>query len=81
MSTGVVVIDDQPDVSNYDPAFFFDMNEGFQEVTSKKTQKSKQKAAQEEAQRKAVQDQPPPSKKEKKDPAKVAILHYFILPS
>ena len=31
-----------------DPAFLFESNEGFQEVTSKKTQKSKQKAAQEE---------------------------------
>jgi hypothetical protein len=42
---GVVVIDDQPEVSIDDPAFLFESNEGFQEVTSRKTLKSKQKDA------------------------------------
>jgi len=43
--TGVVVIDDQPEVSIDDPSFLFQSNEGFQEVTSRKAQKSRQKAA------------------------------------
>jgi len=47
--SGVVVIDDQPEVSIDDPSFLFESNEGFQEVTSRRTQKSKQKAALEEA--------------------------------
>ena len=42
---GVVVIDDQPEVSIEDPSFLFESNEGFQEVTSRKVQKSRQKAA------------------------------------
>lgn len=42
--TGVVVIDDAPEVTIDDPNFLFDSNEGFQEVTSKKAFKSKQKA-------------------------------------
>lgn len=54
---GVVVIDDQPEVSIDDPAFLFESNEGFQEVTSRKTQKSKQKAAQEEANKKIQEQQ------------------------
>jgi len=54
---GVVVIDDQPEVSIDDPAFLFENNEGFQEVTSRKTQKSKQKAAQEEANKKMQEQQ------------------------
>ena len=45
----MVVIDDQPEVSIDDPSFLFESNEGFQEVTSRRTQKSKQKAALEEA--------------------------------
>ncbi len=52
---GVVVIDDQPEVSIDDPAFLYESNEGFQEVTSRKAQKSKQKAAAEEAQKKQVE--------------------------
>lgn len=55
--SGVVVIDDQPEVSIDDPAFLFESNEGFQEVTSRKTQKSKQKAAQEEANKKNHEQQ------------------------
>lgn len=55
--SGVVVIDDQPEVSIDDPAFLFESNEGFQEVTSRKTQKSKQKAAQEEANKKIQEQQ------------------------
>ena len=54
---GVVVIDDQPEVSMIDAAFLFDSNDGFQEVTSKKTQKSKQKAALEESIKKSKQEQ------------------------
>jgi len=53
----VVVIDDQPEVSMIDAAFLFDSNDGFQEVTSKKTQKSKQKAALEESIKKTKQEQ------------------------
>ena len=54
---GVVVIDDQPEVSIDDPAFLFESNEGFQEVTSRKALKSKQKAAQEEALRQIHHDE------------------------
>ena len=54
---GVVVIDDQPEVSIDDPAFLFENNEGFHEVLSKKMMKSKQKAAAavEESEKKAEQ--------------------------
>jgi hypothetical protein len=38
---GVVVIDDQPEVTFDDPNFLFESNEGFQEVYSKKTQRTK----------------------------------------
>ena len=55
--TGVVVIDDQPEVSIDDPSFLFESNEGFQEVTSRRTQKSKQKAALEEAMKKSQEQQ------------------------
>jgi hypothetical protein len=44
-NSGVVVIDDQPEVSTVDPSFLYQSNEGFQEVTSRRAQKSKQKAA------------------------------------
>ena len=54
---GVVVIDDQPEVSIDDPSFLFESNEGFQEVTSRRTQKSKQKAALEEALKKSQEQQ------------------------
>lgn len=43
----VVVIDEVPEVTNDDPAFLFEQNDGFQEVTSKRTIRSKQKAQQE----------------------------------
>ena len=49
---GVVVIDDQPEVTIDDPNFLYESNEGFQEVKTKKSQKSKQKALQEAEQRK-----------------------------
>lgn len=45
--SGVVVIDEVPEVTNDDPAFLFEQNDGFQEVTSKRTIRSKQKAQQE----------------------------------
>ena len=64
------MIDDQPEVSIDDPAFLFETNEGFQEVTSKKAQKTKQKVAQEEAQRKSHENQQQ-AKKEKKEAGKV----------
>jgi len=54
---GVVVIDDQPEVSIDDPSFLFESNEGFQEVTSRRAQKSKQKAALEEALKKSHEQQ------------------------
>jgi len=57
LCTGVVVIDDQPEVSIDDPSFLFESNEGFQEVTSRRTQKSKQKAALEEAMKKSQEQQ------------------------
>ena len=57
MCPGVVVIDDQPEVSIDDPSFLFESNEGFQEVTSRRTQKSKQKAAMEEALKKSQEQQ------------------------
>ena len=50
------MIDDQPEVSIDDPAFLFESNEGFQEVTSKKAQKVKQKAVAEEAMRKQAHE-------------------------
>ena len=53
----MVVIDDHPEVSIDDPSFLFESNEGFQEVTSRKSQKSKQKAAQEEANKKSQEQQ------------------------
>ncbi|KAL3872322.1 hypothetical protein ACJMK2_040253 [Sinanodonta woodiana] len=49
---GVVIIDDQPEVSFDDPNFLFENNEGFQEVQSKKALKSKQKAQAQEAEMK-----------------------------
>ncbi|XP_052823701.1 protein PRRC2C isoform X3 [Octopus bimaculoides] len=49
---GVVVIDDQPEVTIDDPNFLYESNEGFQEVKTKKSLKSKQKALQEAEQRK-----------------------------
>ena len=61
---GVVVIDDQPEVSIDDPAFLFESNEGFQEVTSKKQQKKTIKAAQEEAAKQKTQEEEK-AKKEK----------------
>lgn len=41
--TGVVIIDDQPEVSIDDPAFLFEKDEGFQEVMSRKSLKNKQR--------------------------------------
>ena len=67
---GVVVIDDQPEVSIDDPAFLFETNEGFQEVTSKKAQKNRQKAAQEEMLKKQTLEQ---KKKEKDQNNKVRV--------
>ena len=37
------MVDDQPEVSNVDPAFLYDSNDGFQEVTSSKTKKVRQR--------------------------------------
>ena len=75
---GVVVIDDQPEVSIDDPAFLFESNEGFQEVTSRKTLKaSKLKAA---AQEEVILTKPETTitgKKKEKDSGKVQ--PYLIL--
>jgi len=56
--SGVVVIDNQPEVTIDDPAYLFETNEGFQEVMSKKTQRQKQKLVQEQiATKKSEQSQ------------------------
>ena len=55
------MIDDQPEVTIDDPAFLFDNNDGFQEVTSKKTQKIKLK--QEAEQQKKTEQQTQQQKK------------------
>ena len=60
---GVVVIDDQPEVTIDDPTFLFENNDGFQEVQSKKALKSKQKA-QEAEMRKQTEQQAQSKKKE-----------------
>ena len=60
----VVVIDDQPEVTIDDPAFLYENNDGFQEVTSKKTAK-KQKVAIEE--QKKQDTTAPPAKQAKKE--------------
>jgi len=57
LHAGVVVIDDQPEVSIDDPSFLFESNEGFQEVTSRRAQKTKQRAALEEALKKSQEIQ------------------------
>lgn len=49
------MIDDQPEVTIDDPAFLFENNDGFQEVTSKKTLKIKLK--QEAEQQKKTEQQ------------------------
>lgn len=52
---GVVIVDDQPEVTVDDPAFIFETNDGFQEVMSKKAQKERQKALLEAEVKKQVQ--------------------------
>jgi hypothetical protein len=66
----VVVIDDQPEVTIDDPAFLFENNDGFQEVTSKKAAK-KQKVAIEEQKKQDIAA-PPAAKQAKKEPVPVA---------
>ena len=57
--TGVVVVDDLQEVTTDDPNFLFESNDGFQEVTSKRTLKiikqkleAEQKKTEKEAQKK-----------------------------
>ena len=57
MFSGVVVIDDQPEVTIDDPNFLYANNEGFQEVQSKKALKVKQKEREAEI-KKQVPDVP-----------------------
>ncbi|XP_041368189.1 protein PRRC2C-like isoform X2 [Gigantopelta aegis] len=60
----VVVIDDQPEVTIDDPTFLFENNDGFQEVTSKKSLKNKQKQQEaEHAKRTTDQKKRDPSSK------------------
>lgn len=73
----MVVIDDQPEVSIDDPSFLFESNEGFQEVTSRRTQKSKQKAALEEALKKSQEQQAQAAQAKRLD--KEAKVGYFGL--
>ena len=61
----VVVIDDQPEVTIDDPAFLFENNDGFQEVTSKKTAKKQKVAIEEQKKQDAAA---PPAKQAKKEP-------------
>ena len=76
-ATGVVVIDDQPEVSIDDPSFLFESNEGFQEVTSRRAQKSKQKAAALEEAKKSqeLQMQAVALAKKAEKEAKVSVSH------
>ena len=78
---GVVVIDDQPEVSIDDPSFLFESNEGFQEVTSRRTQKSKQKAALEEALKKSQEQQAQAAAQAKRmdKEAKVEVFIYLFI--
>lgn len=64
--TGVVVIDDQPEVTIDDPNFLYENNDGFQEVQSKKA-KSKQKAAEAETKKQTVVEVQEPVVMKKKD--------------
>lgn len=66
MVKGVVVIDDQPEVTIDDPNFLFENNDGFQEVQSKKA-KSKLKAAEAETKKQIateIQETVPAKKKD-----------------
>ena len=83
MYSGVVVIDDQPEVSIDDPSFLFESNEGFQEVTSRRTQKSKQKAALEEALKKSQEQQAQAAAQAKRidKEAKVDVSLYCLCPT
>ena len=62
----VVVIDDQPEVTIDDPAFLYENNDGFQEVTSKKTAKKQKVAIEEQKKQDAAA---PPAKQAKKETA------------
>lgn len=65
-TTGVVVIDDQPEVTIDDPNFLYENNDGFQEVQSKKA-KSKLKAAEAETKKQIateIQETVPAKKKD-----------------
>lgn len=55
--SGVVVIDDQPEVTIDDPDFLYENNDGFQEVQSKKALKSKQKAQEAENKKQVTEGQ------------------------
>lgn len=55
---GVVVIDDQPEVTIDDPNFLYENNDGFQEVQSKKALKVKQKEREAEMRKQTTEAQP-----------------------
>ena len=56
------MIDEVPEVTNDDPAFLFEQNDGFQEVTSRRAFKNKQKAQLEAEKQKEQQKKPTVSK-------------------
>ena len=58
LSPGVVVIDDQPEVTIDDPNFLYENNDGFQEVQSKKALKVKQKEREAEIRKQTMEVQP-----------------------
>lgn len=66
------MIDDQPEVTIDDPAFLFDSNDGFQEVTSKKTMRIKLKEEAEQ-QKKTEQQQ-----KKRDSSNKVILLRHML---
>jgi len=76
---GVVVIDDQPEVSIDDPSFLFESNEGFQEVTSRRTQKSKQRAALEEALKKSQELQAQAAAQAKRMDKEAKVEEYSLI--
>ena len=77
---GVVVIDDQPEVSNVDPAYLFDSNDGFQRVVSK-NKKNRQRVEEILAVAQQKKNEILKEKREKKDnqQSKVHMVEVFYL--
>lgn len=68
------MIDDQPEVTIDDPSFLFESNEGFQEVTSKKTLKIKQKQIEAEQKKTEKEAQ---KKKEHNNKVRLIFIIFF----